>query len=57
MSLPGTIGGDGKPAVVGALMRLEGDPGKNMFRVTVRSKQPAIAQGIKEFIKAQLSDE
>lgn len=50
----GTIGGDGKPAVVGALMRLEGDPGQNKYRVTVRSKQGPIAQAIKEFMIAHL---
>ncbi|KAJ1397739.1 hypothetical protein B484DRAFT_458636 [Ochromonadaceae sp. CCMP2298] len=42
--LTGTMGADGKAVSVGVMMRLEGDPGQNKFRVTARAKHPAVAQ-------------
>lgn len=51
----GTVGADGKTVAIGVLMRLEGDPTQNKFRITVRSKHPSVAQGIKKFIVEQLS--
>jgi AP-2 complex subunit alpha len=46
----GTKGPDGNLIVVGALVRLEGDPSQNRFRVTVRAKHPIIAQAIKTIL-------
>lgn len=52
--LTGTLGADGKTVAVGVMMRLEGDPGQNKFRITVRAKHPAVAQALRGFIVEQL---
>jgi len=52
--LTGTMGADGKPVAVGVMMRLEGDPGQNKFRITTRAKHGPVAQALKNFIIAQL---
>lgn len=53
--LTGTAGADGKRVAVGALMRLEGDPANNKFRITVRATHPTVSLGLKNFIVHQLS--
>lgn len=46
---------DGKPATVGALLRLEGDPAQNRFRITVRATNPLVSSAIKDILVNQLS--
>jgi hypothetical protein len=53
--MTGTVGPEGKPIAVGALLRLEGEPAHNKFRITVRATHPAVSQAIKDFIVTQLS--
>jgi len=53
--ITGTVGADGMAVSVGVLMRLEGDSSQNKFRITTRSKNRSIAQGLKDFIVEQLS--
>lgn len=51
----GTVGPDGKALSIGVLMRLEGDPSQNKFRVTVRSTHPTISTGVSKLIIDLLS--
>jgi AP-2 complex subunit alpha len=53
--LTGTAGADGKRIAVGTLMRLEGDPANNKFRITVRATHPTVSLGLKNFLVHQLS--
>lgn len=53
--MTGTALADGKFATVGALLRLEGDPNQNKFRITVRSTNPVVSQAIKDQIVSLLS--
>ncbi len=53
--MTGTAGADGKPVAVGALMRLEGEPAANKYRITVRATHPTVSAAIKDFIVQQLS--
>jgi len=53
--MTGTTGADGKPVGVGALLRLEGEPNANKYRVTVRSTHPVVSTAIKDFIVHQLA--
>jgi hypothetical protein len=46
---------DGKPVSVGALLRLEGDPSQNRFRITVRATNSVVSGAIKDTIVNQLS--
>jgi hypothetical protein len=47
-------GGEGQPAVIGAMVRLEADVAQNRFRVTVRAKHATISQALKNVLQAQL---
>lgn len=53
--MTGTVGPEGKPIAVGALLRLEGEPNHNKFRITVRATHPTVSLAIKSFIVSQLS--
>lgn len=53
--MTGTMAADGKPVAVGALMRLEGEPAANKYRITVRATHPTVSAAIKDFIVQQLS--
>jgi len=53
--ITGTVGAEGKPVSVGALMRLEGDPNTNKFRITVRATHPVVSAAFKDHIVQQLS--
>eukprot|EP00597_Dinobryon_sp_UTEXLB2267_P004404 CAMPEP_0170077612 /NCGR_PEP_ID=MMETSP0019_2-20121128/14391_1 /TAXON_ID=98059 /ORGANISM="Dinobryon sp., Strain UTEXLB2267" /LENGTH=1040 /DNA_ID=CAMNT_0010290039 /DNA_START=81 /DNA_END=3203 /DNA_ORIENTATION=- len=51
----GTLGPSGAPVSVGVLMRLEADAAQGKCRVTVRAKNPVLAQAFKAFVVEALS--
>ncbi len=50
-----TAASDGKPVAVGVLLRLEGDPAQNRFRITVRATNPVVSMAIKDSLVSILS--
>lgn len=51
----GTLGPDGAPLVVGAMVRVEADVAGGRFRCTIRSAQGLVAKGLMNAIKSQLA--
>ena len=51
----GTLNAEGAPIAVGAMMRLECDPGQQRYRVTVRAKHPTISLAIKNLLHTLLA--
>jgi hypothetical protein len=50
----GTLGPDGAAISVGAMIRVEADPGQNRYRVTIRAKHPKVSNALKQIVKGHL---
>jgi hypothetical protein len=46
-----SVNSEGNLVSVGGMLRLEGDPSQNRFRVTIRSKHPLVSEAIRDVLK------